>query len=361
MMDGYAVLAADLAAGEVVLEVLEEVTAGQTPRHVLRPGAATRVMTGAPLPADAEGVVMIERAELLSGDSSTAPRVRLRDPAFRLGQHGMQQAEIWRAGDVLLSPPATLGPAQIALAAEAGYRELLVRAPPRVAVLATGNELLPLGAPLAPGKIRNSNGPLLVAAVQQSGCQAIDLGVATDDRAALRAAIARGLDSTDALVLSGGVSAGVLDLVPQALAEGGVEQVFHRVRIKPGQPLWFGVRRGASRDQPVFGLPGNPVSTFVCFQVFVRPLLEQLGGPRTLRSPVPAVLASDHRHKGDRPTYFPAILEPPDLAESAPKVRPVAWRGSSDLRGLAQANCLVVFPAGDRQFLAGEGVEVLPL
>lgn len=354
MMDGYAVADSDLASGEATLQIVEEVTAGQTPTQPVRPGCATRVMTGAPVPLGADAVVMIERSKLVDHR-----RVLLRDPAFRAGQHLMQQAEIWRAGDLLLSPPATIGPAQIALAAEAGYGELLVQPLPSVAVLATGNELLPPGQPLTPGKIRNSNGPLLVAAVRQAGCQAIDLGIAPDDDAALQAAIASGLDSADVLVLSGGVSAGVLDLVPEALAACGVEQVLHRVRIKPGQPLWFGVRRGATRDQPVIGLPGNPVSTFVCFQVFVRPLLEQMGAPRLQAAPLQAALAADHRQKGDRPTYFPAVLEPA-AAGKPPRVWPVAWRGSSDLRGLAQANCLAVFPAGDRQFAAGEIVDVLP-
>jgi len=356
MMDGYAVVGEDLLAGEGEFEILEEVTAGLTPKQAVKSGSATRVMTGAPVPDGADAVVMIERAEG-TGDAS---RVRLRDPAFRPGQHIMQQGEVWRAGETVLAEGVSIGPAQIALAAEAGYDALLVRPPPRVAVLATGNELVPPGTPLTPGKIRNSNGPLMVAMVRQAGCSVVDLGIARDDAAALREAIALGLSSADVLVLSGGVSAGVLDLAPAALAACGVEQVLHRVRIKPGQPLWFGVRRGAS-DQPVFGLPGNPVSTFVCFQVFVRPLLEQLGAPRTMPSLAKAELAADFRHKGDRPTYFPAVLELPSPRGERQRVRPLAWRGSSDLRGLAQANALAVFPAGDRQFSAGEVVEVLPL
>jgi molybdopterin molybdotransferase len=358
MMDGYAVVGADLVDGEGEFTILEEVTAGLTPTRPVKAGFATRVMTGAPVPDGANAVVMIERAGEIGGAASS--RVRLRDPAFRPGQHIMQQGEVWRAGETVLAENVPIGPAQIALAAEAGYDALLVRPIPRVAVLATGNELVPPGTLLTPGKIRNSNGPLMVAMVRQAGCSVVDLGIARDDAAALREAIALGLSSADVLVLSGGVSAGVLDLAPAALAACGVEQVLHRVRIKPGQPLWFGVRRGEN-EQPVFGLPGNPVSTFVCFQVFVRPLLEQLGAPRTLPKLVSAELTADFRHKGDRPTYFPAVLEPAKSNGGPRQVRTVSWRGSSDLRGLAQANALAVFSAGDRQFSAGEEVEVLPL
>jgi molybdopterin molybdotransferase len=361
MMDGYAVCASDPARGEATLELLEEVTAGQVPSRSLVPGTTTRVMTGAPVPPGADAVVMLEKSELLAAAAGSGPRVRLRDAGARPGQHLMPQGEIWRKGEVLLAPGTALDPARIGLAAEAGLRELLVHPAPRVAVLATGNELLAPGEPLAPGRIRNSNGPLLVAAVRQAGCEPVDLGIARDDPAALAEAIAHGLGAADVLVLSGGVSAGVLDLAPAALEACGIQRVFHRVRIKPGQPLWFGTRQREAGPQLAFGLPGNPVSSFVCFQVFVRPALERLGAPRTLSAMVQATLAGDHRQRGDRPTYFPAVLIPPQASQTLANVRPVRWAGSSDLRGLAQANALVLFPAGDRQFAAGEVVEVQPL
>src|SRR5262249_31382256 len=159
-----------------------------------------------------------------------------------------------------------------------------------------------------------------------------------------RSAIAEGLNS-DVLVLSGGVSAGVLDLVPRVLAELGVEQVFHKVNLKPGKPLWFGMRRGHSTTL-VFGLPGNPVSTLVCFELFVRPAIRQLSGCAAIRSgAIEARLTQEFMHKGGRPTYYPARLE-----EGGATVTPLAWQGSADLRAFATANALIHFPGGDQHF-----------
>jgi molybdopterin molybdotransferase len=199
---------------------------------------------------------------------------------------------------------------------------------------------------------------MLTAAVEQAGGRPIDLGAARDSRDVLRHSIASGL-AADVLVLSGGVSAGVLDLVPGVLAELGVEQVFHKVRIKPGKPLWFGILASGPAPKLVFGLPGNPVSSFVSFELFVRPALSQLAGRgfnglATCR----AVLTHSFIHRGERPTYHPAVLR---QSAAGATVEPLAWKGSADLRGLAAANALVQFPAGNRTFAAGEAAEVLVL
>jgi len=189
------------------------------------------------------------------------------------------------------------------------------------------------------------------------GASAIELGPARDELADLRQRVAEGLDA-NILVLSGGVSAGVLDLVPQVLAELGVEQVFHKIKLKPGKPLWFGVRRGR-RPCLVFGLPGNPVSSLVCFQLFVRPAMASLAGQQGHGlTRVRARLASGFQHRGDRPTYHPAVF---DSAGEAPTIEPLRWQGSADLFGLSLANALAHFPAGDRHYAAGESIEAVLL
>jgi molybdopterin molybdotransferase len=199
---------------------------------------------------------------------------------------------------------------------------------------------------------------MLVAAARAAGAEAVDLGIAPDERDVLRAAIARGLQR-DVLLVCGGVSAGVLDLVPGVLAELGVEQVFHKVSLKPGKPLWFGVHKRAGGDALVFGLPGNPVSSLVCFELFVRPAIGQLGGcGDNALVELTAELTSPFAHRSDRPTYHPARLASVDGRTA---IEPLRWRGSGDLRTLVEANALACFPAGKREFRAGEEIRVLRL
>jgi molybdopterin molybdotransferase len=166
--------------------------------------------------------------------------------------------------------------------------------------------------------------------------------------------------ASDVLLLSGGVSAGVLDLVPQVLGELGVKQVFHKVSLKPGKPLWFGVHRpaGSQRETLVCGLPGNPVSGLVCFELFVRPAIQKLRGlPPTGLSSISAKLTCDHQQRGDRPTYWPAVVAAKEVAA----VTPLKWQGSGDLRTLTDANALAIFPAGERLFRTGETITALLL
>ncbi len=227
---------------------------------------------------------------------------------------------------------------------------------PMVAILPTGNELVEPEQSPAPGQIRNSNGLLLASAVRAGGGAPMLLPIARDDEADLREKISRGLES-DVLVLSGGVSAGVMDLVPRVLADLGVEQIFHKLNLKPGKPLWFGVARRGKRPTLVFGLPGNPMSSFVCCELFVRPAIARMGA-RSDRKPTSghAQLESDFQQRGDRHAFLPAVYRVGD--DSIARVSSLAWRGSADLRGLAAANALVSLPAGDRLFRAGETVEV---
>lgn len=359
IVDGYAIRFDDLVGGRAELRVVEEVTAGEVPKHAVEPGTATRIMTGAPLPAGADAVVMVERSTL-AGD-----RVTLDETKATRGQNIVRRGTSMRKGDVVLraGPFSFLQPAEIGLAAEVGRAALQVVPRPRVAVLATGNELVPADVVPNAGQIRNSNGPLLTALAKVAGAVPIDLGIARDDREALRNKICAGLQ-TDALVLSGGVSAGVLDLVPSVLAELGVKQVFHKVNLKPGKPLWFGTFTAPDGAvKPVFGLPGNPVSTLVCFNLFVGSAISQMAGHAYKYMPfaVSATLSKDFEHRGERPTFWPARYLPPQDLAAQDVVEPLAWKGSGDLRTITDASCLICFPAGDRRYAAGETVNVRPL
>jgi molybdopterin molybdotransferase len=209
---------------------------------------------------------------------------------------------------------------------------------------------------------------MLLAAAIRAGATAVDLGVGRDDPAALAAFITRGLEA-DVLVLSGGVSAGVLDLAPKTLASLGVREVFHKVSLKPGKPLWFGIlpagaggkaaSGGQAVDKLVFGLPGNPVSSLVCFELFVRPALDVLSGrPAQPRAARLARLALPFEHRGNRPTYHPACWA---TADGELEVRTLRWQGSGDLRTLAAANCLACFAPGDRSYQVGDAVAILEL
>jgi molybdopterin molybdotransferase len=369
------------------LEILEEVTAGDVPRHAVSPGKAIRIMTGAPLPDGADAVVMVEQAEIVDAaqrrgatevggakevsgaGGAMLGRVRLTPPRFSVGQNIMRRATSLAAGDLVLRSGHLLRPIELGVLAEVGRTQVQVIPRPRVAVLATGNELVPPEVRPGSGHIRNSNSPMLVAAVRAAGAEGFDLGIARDQRDALQAMIAKGLEA-DVLVLSGGVSAGVLDLVPSVLQSLGVEQVFHKISMKPGKPLWFGVLRRENErrvgevagspggDTLVFGLPGNPVSSLVGFELFVRPALARLAGREFAAAVVSARLDREFTHRGDRPTYHPA-----ELKVSAEQVlaTPLRWKGSADLGTLAAANALLVFPAGDYTLAAGNEVRAMRL
>jgi molybdopterin molybdotransferase len=359
MVDGYAVTSVDLVNRRVELALLEEIMAGTVPTKIVAPGACSRIMTGAPIPAGADAVVMQEQTELVASEPA---RIRVHDERFRTGQNILRQGIALLRGEIVLRAGRTIRPAEIGLLAEVGRAEVAVIPAVSVAMLATGNELVSAAELPAAGQIRNSNGPMLLAAARRAGAMPLDLGVARDEKESLRRKLAEGL-KCDVLVVAGGVSTGVLDLVPGTLAELGVREVFHKIRMKPGKPLWFGVaEREDDRRTLVFGLPGNPVSSFVCFELFVVSAIAKLAGRDAAadRCTVSARLSSEFTHRGDRPTYHPAILNATEQLKLS-TVAPLRWAGSADLRGLVDANALVIFPAGDRTFAADETVAVLRL
>ena len=347
VVDGYAVIAADVAFGGVELSILEEVTAGAVPSLTVEPGTATRIMTGAPIPAGADAVVMVEQTEMAGN------RVRILRPVAKTGQNITRRAASLSRGQTVLQPGKILRAIELGLLAEVGRAQVVTVPRPSVAVLATGNELVACSAVPGASQIRDSNGPMIAALACGAGAEALDLGIARDEPEALSKALSAGL-SHDVLVISGGVSAGVLDLVPNALEQLGVRQVFHKVNLKPGKPLWFGESKTSSERQIlVFGLPGNPVSSLVCFELFVRPAIQKLRGlPPTGLKRTTGRLVREHQQRGERPTYWPSAI-------CEGEVMPLTWKGSGDLRTLTDANCLAFFPAGERMFRAGEQIDVL--
>ena len=355
MMDGYAVRAADLELDEVALQVVDLVTAGQTPTRAVEARQAIQIMTGAPIPGGADVVVKIEET-VRDGD-----RVRISTNSKAPGTHIVRQGNSVRKGDVVLRAGLTLNAARIGALAELGRDQVLVYPRPRVAVLATGDELVPVNQTPGPGQIRNSNQEMLVAQIRSSGAVAIPLGIARDERDDLRVKIQEGLQA-DVLVLSGGVSAGLLDLVPSELAAAGVTEVFHKVEMKPGKPVWFGSRPAevsatgfGGPPTLVFGLPGNPVSSLVCCELFVKTAIRRLmGKSQVLPQAVSARLEHNYAARADRPTYHPARLT---WTTEGPLVTLVSWHGSSDLCSTVQANGMAFLSGEARQFRAGDKLE----
>jgi molybdopterin molybdotransferase len=355
LVDGYAVRSADLEGGDHLLRIGEEITAGRVPTRPLGVREAAVIMTGAPMPPGADAVVMIEQTRRHEGG------VLVDDPSVAPGRHWMSRGREMRTGEVVLRRGDRLAPARVGLLASVGRTEVSVIPRPRVAIVPTGDELVEPDRRPGPGQIRNSNAVMLRALAASCDAEAEALAIAPDRLDPLREALARGL-AADVLLITGGVSAGNRDLVPEALASLGVDRVFHKVRIKPGKPLWFGVgpRRDSGPGALVFGLPGNPVSGVVGFLMFVRPALDRLWARTAPRAYLgQGRLAVAFAHSGDRPTYHPSRLVSRADLPGESEVEPLAWAGSPDLRTVAQADGFAVFPAGDRAYEAGETVDFL--
>ena len=355
LVDGFAVRLADGAAS---LPVIEVVSAGQLPTRVLDQPAAIQIMTGAPLPVGADAVVQIEfTSSLTNAAGQTLVSIPNKVASWKPGTNILRQGTSTRRGDLVVASGSELRPQELGALAEWGRALVLARRRPRVAVLATGDELVPIEQTPGPGQIRNSNETMLCAQIHCAGAEPVPLGIARDERAHLRQRIDAGLQA-DVLVLSGGVSMGDKDFVPSELSAAGVRQVFHKVNVKPGKPVWFGVLgESPTRRTLVFGLPGNPVSSMVCFELFVRPALRRLMGFSPAEfTRVKARLAQPHTTKGERPTYQPARLE---WHDHGPIVTAIPWVGSSDLRATVAANSMALFPVGDQTYAAGSIIEVI--
>jgi molybdopterin molybdotransferase len=350
-MDGYAVRARDIEgaseAAPVTLPVTAEIAAGDTGSYQVTPGTCVRIMTGALLPPGADAVVQVEWTD---GGTTRAQFRRPVAPGDAIRRRGDDVAK----GAVLVTAGTWVGPVQLALLAAAGVGTALVRPRPRVAVISTGNELAEPGTPIIPGRIWDSNSFMLAAAARQAGAVA-DRHRISDDPAGVLAAIDDQLARADLLVTSGGVSmGGEHDVVKAALAGLGTV-TFRKVAMQPGMPQGFGVV-GPQRT-PIFTLPGNPVSAFVSFEIFVRPALRALQGLNTERtSPARAILTGAVRSPLGRRSFLRGILD----AEEG-KVTPLTGQASHQLGALAQANALIIVPEQVVAMDAGDPAEVVRL
>ena len=350
--DGFAVRAADFTAS-AQLKIVGQVRAGEAwCGDAMQPGCAIEIMTGAPMPDGADAVAMIEHVALADGNVWAAPGRTL-----RAGENVVPQGSEARAGEVVLAAGSVIGAAEIAMSAACGRAELMVRSRPSVTIIATGDELVELGARLGSQQIWNSNGYALAGLVAAAGGRADRSKIARDTREGIRARIGEGRRS-DLLLLSGGVSAGKYDLVEEALAEFGAEFFFTGVKMQPGRPVVFGRLPGLDGEQAThfFGLPGNPVSTQVTFHCFVEPLLRAMCGAEPVGPKfVQGTLAEDVSAKAGLTRVLPAILRY-DLER--PELRLVSWQGSGDLGANARANCYAMLPDGEALH-AGDVVTVL--
>lgn len=351
-MDGYALRAADVAdAAETAptrLHVVATLAAGTGERPEIGPGQAARIMTGAPVPPGADAVVMVELTER---DGDDAVLVRAAVPE---GNHVRRVGEDIRPGDEVVAEGTVLTPAHIGVLSSVGRETVTVRRPPKVGVLSTGDELVTAPAPLAFGQIRDSNRPMLLAAVADAGFTPVNLGTVPDDEDVLRSTLAAAVAECDAVVTSGGVSVGDFDLMKQVLDDLG-DMAWMQIAIRPAKPFAFGLVEGT----PVFGLPGNPVSSLVSFELFARPGLRQMmRHPRLDRTRLEAVADADFVRRPDGKTHFVRAVA--TYADGAVHLTPVGGQGSHQLAAMASANALAVVPDGDG-VAAGERLTVIPL
>jgi molybdopterin molybdotransferase len=346
-MDGYALRAQDTNGEPVELAVVGRIIAGAMPSRALGAGESMRIFTGAPLPEGADAVVPQEDVAA-SGDRVTV-RGRIAP-----GAYVRPAGEDVRAGDVVVKPSGVIGAAEVGLLATLGYAQVRVYRRPRVAILSTGNELADLGSQPGPAQIPNTNTYSLMAQVIEAGGEPVNVGVAPDQLEAITERVRWGLAASDVLVTSAGVSVGELDLVREALERGGVELHLWQVSMRPGKPITFGTRG----DRPVFGLPGNPVSAMVTFELFVRPALRRMAGAEMIDRPRLRARALERiANPGSRRGYLRVTLT---AGADGYGARLTGEQGSAILRSMVLADGLAIV-GPDTTIAAGEPVDVIVL
>lgn len=347
-VDGYALNAADLDQFRH-FQCIGEIPAGTLSTTKLQPGECMKIMTGAAMPNGADCVVKVE--EVIANETG---QVWL-ETIPKSGDNFCRKGEDFVTGTTLLSPGAVLQAPHIGVIASVGKAECTVIRKPKVAILSTGDEIIEPGIPLAPGKIRNSNGPMMASLIQSLGCEVDYAGIASDTADSLRTKLTQCL-TNDIVLVSGGVSMGDYDLVPSILAELGVECVFHNVAIQPGKPLFFG-KRGTTL---VFGVPGNPVSNFSTFYLFIRPAIQKMMGyPDVIHHWLTGTLTAPLSIKsGDRDRLIPVSWA---IREGSYHLTPVRLNGSADLINSCQTNGYVYLDKKGGSFEPGDHVRFIQL
>jgi molybdenum cofactor synthesis domain-containing protein len=335
-VDGYAVRAADVAAVPIELTIVGEVAAGASTDRVLGPGEAIRIMTGAPLPSGADAIVMVEDSELLS-----AARVRL-SRAVQPGSSVRPAGDDIQPGDVLFTAGTEIRPTVAAVLASVNARTVTVHPRAKVAVLSTGDELVDDGSPLAPGQIRESNRTMLAGLLAEAGCEVIDLGTVRDDETELEGVLRAAASGCDAIVSSGGVSMGDYDVVKAVLGRIAA-MTWMQIAIKPAKPFAF----GTLDDTPVFGLPGNPVSSLVSFELLTRPALRRMMGHRRLARPSLVAVSDAGIHRKPDGKVHLIRVNTTFGDDGRFHVTPVGAQGSHQLAATALADAIAIVPDGD--------------
>ncbi len=354
-MDGFAVRSEDTSASHVTLRVVADIPAGSTSAVTLKAGEAARIMTGAQLPAGADTVVPVEDTDFHNRNAGTsAPETVSLERVWKAGQNVRPRGMDIHAGEVVLKKGQTLKPQDLGLLAMLGVSNVEVYKKPRVALLSSGDELLTVDAPLESGKIRDSNSYTLAASIESAGSEVLRLGVAKDTRVSVETLFQKAMnEDVDLILSSAGVSVGAFDYVKEVIEANGALD-FWRVNMRPGKPLAF----GKYFDKQFIGLPGNPVSAFVGFEVFVRPVLERLSGQLGSSRRRIKVRSADEIESDGRESYLRAILREEDGIQIA---RLTGHQGSGNLLSLVQADALLIIPAGVKCVPAGQEVEALLL
>ncbi|MFW5707217.1 MAG: gephyrin-like molybdotransferase Glp [Bacteroidota bacterium] len=341
-MDGFACRAADL---EQELLIIETIAAGQVPQKSILPGQCSRIMTGAMVPEGADTVIMVEQTE-------ETPEGKIKFTASKTTPNIAYKAEDVKTGDVMWKKGQPISPAHIAIFSAVGCTHPLVARQPRVGILSTGDELVEPHQQPGPGQIRNSNAWQLIAQVRSSHCIPNYMGIVPDTEEDTDIAITKALKENDVVLLTGGVSMGDFDYVPQSMKKNKVDIRFQKVAVKPGRPTVFGVTENAC----IFGLPGNPVSSFINFEIFVKPLLYKLMGhdfvPKELLLPMGV---NYKRKKADRMEWLPVKINP------GGEVIPVGYHGSAHIHAMCLADAIMSIPVNVFEIAKGEQVHVRPV